>query len=544
MNPFDEEFLHFLESKGIVTEAEAHEFREIHKEVHLSIPSILLAQSKFSTKQLSEFLTEFTGISILPFLKDTTFDASLFELLPKEFCVGKQVVPLKQEGSSLQVAMASPHYKNIREEIAFMTDFEPQIFLADSDTIAALLEQTSFHAGMDTEAGDNRIIQLVQNIISFAYEKKASDIHIEPAGNQVRLRYRIDGVLVDIPGFNIIKEELPALISRIKIMSGMDIAEKRLPQDGRILYRDEKRSKDIDIRVSVIPSMKGEAVVMRILDRDAVLMNLSALGFSRKDLKLIRSHLSKTHGMIILTGPTGSGKTTTLYAMLSEVNTPEKKILTIEDPVEYQIDGIEQVQTHAEIGLTFAEGLRSFLRHDPDVIMVGEIRDEETAEIAVRSSLTGHLVLSTLHTNDSTSAATRLVDMKVKPYLAASTLSLVISQRLVRKLCENCKRKVRVKAEKLKEYGIFGKIKAGSFLYEPVGCRECNQTGYKGRLAIFETLSFDDKIRQAIVEEKSASEIRKMALKSGLKTLLDSGLEKVKKGFTSLEEVFRVTHDF
>lgn len=548
MNQEDNDLLAYLADKGLLKHSEKEECVQIMNETGLSATGVLLSENKFSLKKLSRVLSDYVEMDIPPLSEMRYPDSSLFELLPRDFCLKHYVAPISNQSGTMLVAALNPHYKQLVEEISFMSEQTPSLCLASPNQLKEMLQKNTFHETLEeSETGENRIVQLVQSMLTSAYERRASDIHIEPGPHGVRLRYRIDGVLIEIPGYKIILEELPALVSRIKIMSGMDISEKRLPQDGRILFRHKQQDgvfKEIDVRVSVIPSIQGEAVVMRILDREAILMDIRSLDFSKQELNLIHQSLSRSHGMIILTGPTGSGKTTTLYAMLSSVNQPQNKILTIEDPVEYQIEGIEQVQAHPEIGLTFAEGLRSFLRHDPDIIMVGEIRDEETAEIAIRSSLTGHLVLSTLHTNDTASATTRLIDMKVKPYLVASTLALIISQRLVRTLCAKCRRKTKVKADVIKEYGLTGKLRAGSLIYEAVGCDECNGTGYRGRSALYEFLPVSDAIREAVVDEKSSAEIRKIALKEGMRTLLDAGIIKVKKGVTTLEEVFRVTHEF
>ncbi len=379
---------------------------------------------------------------------------------------------------------------------------------------------------------------MVDELIHNAVNSNASDIHLESLPKALIIRFRIDGILYEK---NKPKKDMhAALISRLKIMADMDISERRLPQDGRIKYV-LKNKKEVDLRVSIIPSINGENAVMRILDKGGKAIGLDYSGLLDFEKQIILRHIYKPNGMILMTGPTGSGKTTTLYGILQQIHTPEKKILTVEDPVEYQFDGITQVQAHSDIGLTFAAGLRSFLRQDPDVIMVGEIRDQETAEIAVRAALTGHLVLSTVHTNDAPSAVTRLVDMGIENYLVSSTIVLVVSQRLVRSLCPHCKTKqtlTKAMIEKMQTSHIF---KHGDVIYEPKGCAKCNDTGYLGRQGIFEILEMDENIQHLLNEGKTGLEIKQYAVEYGMRTLIDSGLQRVKAGLTSLEEVYRVS---
>ncbi len=377
------------------------------------------------------------------------------------------------------------------------------------------------------------IIRLMNQIITEAITSNASDIHIEPQKRFLRIRYRIDGVLRD--AMNLPKNIQPGLISRAKIMANLDIAERRRPQDGRINLKF--RGREVDLRVSVLPGIFGEKVVLRILDKERSLIPLEQLGFSEESLEIFKTLIKQPYGMILITGPTGSGKSTTLYAILRILNTPEVNILTVEDPVEYQLDGITQVQVNPKINLTFANALRAFLRQDPDIILVGEIRDKETAQIAMEAALTGHLVFSTLHTNDSFSAPTRLIDMGIEPYLIASSLIGVTAQRLVRKICPECKEEYKPNKFILKQIGI--EDYEGVF-YKGKGCIACGNSGYKGRIAVQEVLRIDDNIREMILQRKPSTDIKEYAVKNGTITLLQDAINKAKKGITTLEEVIRV----
>ncbi|MCX7943268.1 MAG: type II secretion system ATPase GspE, partial [Deltaproteobacteria bacterium] len=373
-----------------------------------------------------------------------------------------------------------------------------------------------------------------------AIRERASDIHIEPYEKEIVVRFRIDGVLYEI--IKPAKRFHSSICSRIKIMAGLNIAEKRLPQDGRIRFKIA--GKDIDVRVSVIPTAHGERIVMRLLDKSAVLLDLEQLGLLDDKLKQVKELIRRSHGIILVTGPTGSGKTTTLYAALSDINSPDINILTAEDPIEYQIKGISQLQVNPKIGLTFANALRSFLRQDPDVILVGEIRDLETAEIAIQASLTGHLVLSTLHTNDSATAVTRLVDMGVEPFLVASSLLAVMAQRLVRVVCPDCRIPYMPTYEEVSKIGLsLESIKKKGFIYKSSGCPKCMKTGYTGRVGIYELLIIDDEIRHLILKNTDSTQIKKLAVSKGMDTLRDDGAKKVLDGVTTIDEVLRVTQE-
>jgi general secretion pathway protein E/type IV pilus assembly protein PilB len=400
---------------------------------------------------------------------------------------------------------------------------------ADSDT------------NLDDAAEDATIIKFVNQVLSDAVELRASDIHLEPFEDEFRIRYRIDGVLQETPVPAQLKRFQPAIVSRIKILSHLNIAEKRLPQDGRIKIR--LTDNEVDIRVSVIPMLHGEAVVLRLLRQNAnsKQLGMDQLGMADYELRSFKRVLQLPHGIILVTGPTGSGKTTTLYVALNAINDLETKIITIEDPIEYQLKGVNQIQVNEKSGLTFARGLRSILRHDPDVVLIGEIRDGETAQIAVQASLTGHLVFSTLHTNDAPGAVTRLVDMKVEPYLVASSLEAVLAQRLVRTLCKHCKTEdhSETTASIKQQLGFASDLK----VFRSVGCRECRNTGYFGRHAIFEWMDMNGEIQEKILKNCSAGEIREVALRHGLHSLSDDGWRLVGQGITTPEEVMRATKD-
>ncbi len=443
-------------------------------------------------------------------------------------------------GREYRVALASGRAieRLLKEALGVGAD-TVELLVSESDGAGERPER-KFDDGVDLmQAGDASIIKFVNEVLLEAIESRATDVHFEPFEDDLRVRYRVDGVLKEaaIPGE--VRRFRAAIISRLKILGQLDIAEKRLPQDGRIKLRIAGR--EIDVRVSVIPMLHGEAVVLRLLDRSAALLGLEQLGMSHSDAQKFEGILQLPHGIVLVTGPTGSGKTTTLYAALSRINSVERKIVTIEDPVEYQLRGINQIQVSTKAGLTFARGLRSILRHDPDVILVGEIRDRETAEIAVQASLTGHLVFSTLHTNDAPGALTRLVDMGVEPYLVASSLEGVIAQRLVRLICPACKRKMPSgENEKVaRQYGF----RPAEVFYYGEGCRECLGTGYRGRTGVFEFMAITEEIRVLLLEQGSSGQIRRAAQEHGMKSLREDGWRLVVEGKTTVEELLRVTKD-
>jgi len=409
----------------------------------------------------------------------------------------------------------------------------------DDDDVKVLEEQAEDDLDLSSAAQDASIVKFVNQIMAEALESRATDVHVEPFEHQLRVRYRIDGVLVEANIPPQVRKYHAAIVSRLKILSHLDIAEKRLPQDGRI--RLKVAGREIDLRVSVIPMIHGEAVVLRILDRGDALLGLEHLGMSARDRRAWDQVLDLPHGIILVTGPTGSGKTTTLYAALSKINNADLKIITIEDPVEYQMSGINQIQVNVKSGLSFGAGLRSILRHDPDVVLIGEIRDKETAEIAVQASLTGHLVFSTLHTNDAPGATTRLIDMGVEPYLVASSLEAVAAQRLVRLICNQCKKEA-PREEVARLQGQFGD-EVPEVLYRGAGCRNCQGTGYRGRQGVFEMMPISDELRALILERASSRQIRKVAIQQEMRSLREDGWRLIREGRTTPEEVLRMTKD-
>ncbi|MEW6188415.1 MAG: type II secretion system ATPase GspE [Thermodesulfobacteriota bacterium] len=474
------------------------------------------------------------------------------------------VIPLEYKNNILKVAMGCPEDRETVDALEVATSAEVVVYAGDpsliSDYIAKFYGQESQNINRIIEdigtdsleflkeeeedighlkdlASEAPIIKLVNMVISRAVENRASDIHIEPFEDELKVRYRIDGVLHDIESLP--KNLQAAILSRIKIMAKLNIAEKRLPQDGRIKLK--VMEKEIDLRVSTIPVLYGEGVVMRILQKEGITIDLNLLGFAPRTLSLFDQLITKSNGIILVTGPTGSGKTTTLYGALDKINSPDKKIITVEDPIEYQLKGINQIQVKPQIGLNFAGTLRHIVRHDPDIIMIGEIRDLETAEIAIQSALTGHLVFSTLHTNDAPSAITRLLDMGVESFLLSSTIRGVLAQRLVRLICPVCK--TVDPAPAVPEEWVHLQVGDMGTLYRGAGCERCAGTGYWGRIGIFELFLIDDLIRRMILQGADVIQIREAARKNGMKTLLEDGLEKVKASLTTLPEVLRVTQE-
>jgi type IV pilus assembly protein PilB len=454
---------------------------------------------------------------------------------------------------TLLLAMADPSNVLAVDDVAIMTGYEVRVAVASPEAIADLIsrmarledvvsgeasieevEESAEVVNLRETADDAPVVKLVNQIVAQAVELGASDVHLSANGAELRVRVRVDGILQDIT--TVPRRMAAGVVSRVKIMSELDIAERRLPQDGRVSLTVDGRH--VDLRVVTLPSVHGESIVMRILDKDSVVMKLEKLGMADHERERFERGLGETHGAVLVTGPTGSGKSTTLYAALMALSTPEKNIITVEDPVEYQLEGITQVQVSTKVGLTFAAGLRAMVRADPDVIMVGEIRDRETAQIAVESALTGHLVLSTLHTNDAPSAITRLVEMGIEPFLVASALECVLAQRLARQLCPACKQRAIVPAEVLRESGY--KVLVDLEAYEPAGCRRCNGSGYRGRIGIYEVMTLSSEIRSLALERRSADEIREVAVRQGMRRLRDDGLEKVRQGLTSVAEIARV----
>ncbi|MBN1507839.1 MAG: type II secretion system ATPase GspE [Sedimentisphaerales bacterium] len=504
----------------------------------------------------------------LPFveLEHRTFSKESLAKFPARILLEKHILPVEGEDSALLAVTSDPFNTSAVDELRLATGKDFHIALAPlaeidrcikrylgvgADTVQSMISEAGENGlqVIDTDADDDMdltqaaegasIVRFVNQILTEAIELRATDVHIEPFEETLRVRYRIDGVLQEASVAPEVKQFQAAIVSRLKILSKLDIAEKRVPQDGRIKILIAGR--EIDVRVSVIPMLYGEAVVLRLLDRSSVLLGLDKLGMSERDLDMMRMILERPHGIILVTGPTGSGKTTTLYAALSRINDIQRKIITIEDPIEYQLHGVNQIQISRKAGLTFASGLRSILRHDPDVVLVGEIRDTETAEIAIQASLTGHLVFSTLHTNDAPSALTRLVDMGIEPYLVASSLEAVLAQRLVRVVCPDCKEPLsRNEMAPLRQR--FGD-ELPQTLYKGRGCRRCQGTGYRGRIGIFETMLVTDEVRSRILENTSAPELRKLAAQHGMRSLRDDGFRHLHEGRTTIEEILRVTKD-
>lgn len=507
----------------------------------------------------------------LPFMAELSPEHvpdELLRALPIAFARQNRLLPLgKGEDGVVLVAVADPLDTNAHDELRMVLECEVELAIsppavvtaainnaydrvrAQADAAVAELDDGEGASEISEEevpdlldaADDDEapIIRLVNSLFSQAVKERSSDIHIEPFETSMQVRFRVDGVLKEI--VRPPKRFQNTIISRVKIMAGLNIAEKRLPQDGRI--RLKIAGKDIDVRVSTVPTTYGERIVMRLLDRSSVLRDLDTIGFSPRNYAIITALIEKSHGIILVTGPTGSGKTSTLYGCLAKINSPNLNILTIEDPVEYQLKGIGQVQVNSKINLTFANGLRSFLRQDPDVIMVGEIRDKETAEIAVQASLTGHLVLSTVHTNDAPGAVTRLVDMGIEPFLVASSLIGVLAQRLVRTVCPKCPEQYLPTAEELRGIGVDPNKMHGRMLTRGKGCSHCQGSGYRGRTGIYELMLIDDDIRQLILRNVDSGSLKAKAKEKGLMTLLEDGAEKVLAGITTCEEVSRVTQE-
>jgi general secretion pathway protein E/type IV pilus assembly protein PilB len=528
-----------------------------------SIDADLLVQSKTQVtteEDILRWLAHEYGLTFTT-LDDVDPDRQLLSLFPARILLKEELLPLTRNNGTVEVATSRLFATQGLDALKTMTGLNLKPVLASTeaiqreikkrlgvgaDTIGTLDEEKGFqvvdenaeNTNLDeAEEDEASIIHFVNQVLKDAIELRASDIHLEPFEDEFRIRYRIDGVLQDVPVPAQLKRFQPAIVSRVKILSHLNIAEKRLPQDGRIKIRVDDA--EVDIRVSVIPMLHGEAVVMRLLRQNSKLRGLSDLGMDTREVECFKRVLEMPHGIILVTGPTGSGKTSTLYTALNEINDSVRKIITIEDPVEYQLKGVNQIQVNEKSGLTFARGLRSILRHDPDVILIGEIRDAETAQIAVQASLTGHLVFSTLHTNDAPGALTRLVDMGVEPYLVASSLEAVLAQRLVRVLCVHCKQpddSATANAFKVK----LG-IPADTTLYKSVGCRECRNTGFHGRQAIFEWMDTNPEIRQLILQNTSSDVLRDAARRAGMRSLAEDGWRLVAKGMTTVEEVLSVT---
>ena len=551
----------FLVREGLITAEQLENALQEQKANGGMLGSNLVKMGYLEEAELMEFLSKQFGVpSTDPSKLDV--DTEVIEMIPGNIVQKYKIVPISLEGQTLTIAMVDPSNIFIIDDIKFLTRKNIRVTVATESSIKLALDRfydagasledvmSEFdEEGVDVvEAGDNLdlselesaaeqapVVKLVNLILVDAIKKMASDIHIEPYEKSFRVRYRIDGVL-----YEVMKPPMKlknALISRLKIMSKLDIAERRLPQDGRIKLKT--RGKEMDFRVSVLPTLFGEKVVLRLLDKSNLQLDMTKLGFEQKQLSHFQEAIHKPFGMVLVTGPTGSGKTTTLYSALSELNKSTENISTAEDPVEFNLGGINQVQIHESIGLSFAAGLRSFLRQDPDIIMVGEIRDFETAEIAIKAALTGHMVLSTLHTNDAPSTINRMLNMGVEPFLVSSAVNLILAQRLARRICEDCKEEIEVPKETLLDLGLSDDEVGSIGCHHGEGCPNCSQTGYKGRIALYEVMPLYEEIKELVLVGASSTEIKREAMRLGMLTLRQSGINKLKDGITTVEEVVR-----
>ena len=515
----------------------------------------LLAHSQLTQEDVARTLAANAGIPFVR-LMDIHFELGITETIPEEIARRYRVIPIEGDGLTLTVALADPLNFEALDTLPHIIGRETNLVCCTQLDIKEHLKQfyriseekviaeeselavTTTDNDADDTVGDAPIIRLVLQMLSEAFRVRASDIHIEPLETSVRVRYRLDGKLIHVDTHP--KKLLPAIIARLKVMSGtMSIAEKRLPQDGRIQLK--MGLKEVDLRVSSVPSNHGESIVMRILDKTSLMLGLPELGFFSDDQHTFEQLLGLPDGILLVTGPTGSGKTTTLYACLNVINKPDKKIITVEDPVEYELNGINQVMVKTDIGMTFAAALRAMLRQAPNIIMIGEIRDMETANIAINASLTGHLVFSTLHTNDAPSAVARLADIGVKPFLIASAVRGILAQRLVRKLCPICKTPAQLTDKEMRALTLDPSRMSEATIFGPVGCDKCRQNGYKGRMGIFELFLVDDEVRQMINTSLGSNQLRRRARELGMRTLREDGIRKVLVGLTSGAEVVHAT---
>lgn len=559
--------------EGLIDEAKLKKALDEQKKTHETLGTILIKLGFVGEAELTNALGKQLNVAAVD-LSHYEIDSRVLSLIPEKIARKYKVIPLHQAGTTITLAMADPTNVAIMDDIKFRTNYDIDPVVAAETSIMNAINKyygtggavddltNSLAAGTDVdftefevveeeeetvdeneifnEAEQAPVVKLVNQLLAKAVIDKASDIHIEPYEKTLRIRFRIDGTL--IPILEPPKKMQNAIISRIKILSQLDIAERRVPQDGRMVFRVSK-DKVVDLRVSILPTVFGEKVVMRILDKENLKLDMTKLGFEEDDLKKFKKAVNSPYGIVLVTGPTGSGKTVTLYSALSSRNSVDVNIMTAEDPVEFNLEGINQVNVRAEIGLTFAAALRSFLRQDPDVILVGEIRDFETAEIAIKAALTGHLVLSTLHTNDAPSTINRLVNMGIEPFMIASSVVLILAQRLMRRLCKNCKEEYKPSIAELKSLGISPEEASKHKFYRKKGCPKCNNTGYKGRVAIFEVMYVTESIRKIIIERGSAIDIKNVARKEGMRTLRESAVLKFMQGITSFEEVVDKTFE-
>jgi len=553
-----------LVRENIITEDQLRDALQYQRKKGTSLPQALIELKFVSEEDIVVALGEQLGVPHIK-LRSYNIDPTIVQMVPESTARQYHLMPLSKVGNTLTVVMSDPLNIFAIDDLKFLTGCDIEAIVSTESDILTAIEKY-YGAGqaaidglvgeveeerlemvkvdeddkeikkLQDEANDAPLVRLVETVLLNAVKEGASDIHIEPEETRVCVRYRIDGRLREVASPP--RSIHAAIVSRIKVMSRLDIAERRLPQDGRTRIRFQGR--EIDFRVSSLPLATGEKVVLRVLDKSKVVSSIDKLGFDEDSLEKFKYALSKPHGILLLTGPTGSGKTTTLYAALMHVNSREKNIVTVEDPVEYELDGINQVHVRSEIGLTFAAGLRSILRQDPDIVMLGEMRDTETAEIAVKAALTGHLVLSTLHTNDAPGAATRMIDMGIEPFLVASSTILVAAQRLVRRICSRCAEPIEADEDTLRRLGL---NPGEATFYHGAGCKRCGGTGYKGRMAVLEVMLLTPEIQDLIVGRRSAQEIRDVARKQGMRSLRENALYLATQGLTTLDEVLTVTVD-
>ncbi len=558
-----------LVETGIITSEQLQESLEEQKKSGGRLGQNLMAFGYITEDVMAAFVGKQLGISYVSLSEYGEISGEVTKIVPENICRHQTLVPISLEENILTIAMADPLNVFTVDDLRVMTGYEIKVVISSEAEIKQAIEKCYGNKGsmedilktmddgksggtlevlqeqedqidiatLEAAGEEAPVVKIVNLIMTGAVKSGASDIHIEPFEKSLRTRYRIDGVLHEISSPP--KRLTSAIVSRIKIMANLDIAERRLPQDGRIKVK--VIGKEIDLRVSILPTAFGEKVVMRILDASSLCLDLTKLGFEPDVLPIYQKHIEIPYGIVLVTGPTGSGKSTTLYSSLSTLNYPDRNIMTIEDPVEYVLEGINQVQAKPDIGLTFAAGLRSFLRQDPDIIMVGEIRDAETAEIAINAALTGHLVFSTLHTNDASGAVTRLTNMGIEPFLTASTVVMVIAQRLVRVICENCKEDYQVPAQFIRDLGQKYEDDKPVLLYRGKGCDRCTNTGYRGRLACYEIMVIEDEIRDLVLERASTHLIKQKSREHGMVTLREAAFRKVLNGVTTVEEMMRVT---
>ena len=555
----------FLVHEEVVSSQELEGLREEAEQKGITVYQLLLQRRRISEEPFLRAVSREWGVPFYSTLTNVREEPELIRDLPIQYLKRHGLYPLCRDNGSVHLALSDPFALQSLDELGTLLRARPIPVLAPSEEVLSAINrsfdqadsesegiiqdmdseeeggverlETGSGADLLEETSDAPVVRLVNHVLTRAVRSGASDIHLEPYENKLFVRLRLDGVLYTF--YTLSRKMHAPAVSRVKVMAGLNIAEKRVPQDGRIEIRIGDRR--IDLRISCLPTIYGERVVMRLLEKDARLLSLEEIGLDGEELSTIRRLATMSHGIVLVTGPTGSGKTTSLYSALNYINTPDKNILTVEDPVEYQLEGIGQMQVNPGVGLTFARSLRSMLRQDPDVILVGEIRDLETAEIAVQAALTGHLVFSTLHTNDAASGITRLINMGIEPFLVSSSLRAILAQRLVRILCPACKEPYTLSETEISRQGLEGRIPPERTIYAPCGCDNCLQTGYKGRTALFEILELNEALQHLILDTSDSNRIRSEALSWGMKTLRDNGMAKVVRGLTSIDEVLRVT---